>query len=106
MATGRPAFTENFRLGLNRTSGLTSKGENVRLAEGELAQLDLRAQRFRVRTSDRKELTLYYTSATQILGTTTGVEGLAPAGGRTLRILYIQDAAIATAVAIELLSPR
>jgi hypothetical protein len=103
MTPGRPAFTQNFRLGLHESSGLTSNGENLRLAEGELVQLDLRSRRFRVRTPDQKELVLYYTDATQFLGITDGVEGLAPASGRGLRILYTQDAAIPSAVAIELL---
>jgi len=106
MTPGRADFTRNFQLGLNTTSGLTSNGGNLLLAEGELVQLDVRAQRFRVRASDQRELVLYYTSATQFLGTTTGVEGLAPASGRSVRVLYTQDAAIPNAVAIELLPSR
>ena len=97
----RPSISSTFPFGINTTSGLTSNGENLLVAEGELTRVDRTGQRLWIRTPQEIEQVFHYTCATQILGASAKVEGLAPTRNSRLRVLYTREGGRDSAVHIE-----
>lgn len=97
----RPSFSSTTPFGINTTSGLTSNGENLRVAEGTLLRTDPKGQRLWIRTAEEKEMEFHYTSATQILGAGARVEGLVGTRQHYLRVRYANEGGRENAVQIE-----
>lgn len=89
--TQMPSFSSSFPLGINPTTGLTSNGENLLVAEGQLSRIDSQGQRLWIRTPEEKEMVFYYTSAMQTLGAGASAQGLARRSGDYLRVLYTRE---------------